>query len=66
MIEESAVFLLSFAAGGFIYIAATDLIPEIRKETDVRRSILVFEFFILGVLIMWLVSLIFQHGNHTH
>ena len=30
-VEQAIVFLLPFAAGGFIYIAATDLIPEIRK-----------------------------------
>ena len=66
MVEDSTVFLLSFAAGGFIYIAATDLIPEIRKETDIRKSILVFEVFIVGVLIMWLVGLIFEHSHHVH
>jgi len=30
-IEQAVVFLLPFAAGGFIYIAATDLVPERTK-----------------------------------
>jgi len=48
-------FLLPFAAGGFIYIAATDLIPEIRKEKSLRKSLLYFSIFILGLLIMYLL-----------
>jgi zinc and cadmium transporter len=60
-VENATVFLLSFAAGGFIYIAATDLIPEIRKEIDIRKSILIFEVFILGILIMWVIKGVFHH-----
>jgi len=62
MVEDATVFLLPFAAGGFIYIAATDLIPEIRKETNIRRSVMVLEIFIIGILIMWLIKLIFHHA----
>ena len=60
-IENTVVFLLPFAAGGFIYIAATDLIPEIKKEIDIRKSMLTMGVFILGILIMWLTKITF-HG----
>jgi zinc and cadmium transporter len=60
-VENATVFLLPFAAGGFIYIAATDLIPEIRKEIDIRKSILILEVFILGILIMWILKGAFHH-----
>ena len=53
---NSAVFgdlLLPFAAGGFIYIAASDLVPELHKETDLKRSMLAFAVFIVGVILMW-------------
>jgi zinc and cadmium transporter len=63
MAEETTIFLLPFAAGGFIYIAATDLIPEVRKEIDTRISILILEVFILGILIMWLIKLMFHYTN---
>jgi zinc and cadmium transporter len=46
--------LLPFAAGGFIYIAASDLIPELHKENDTKRMILSFTFFIIGIMIMFL------------
>ena len=45
-------FLLPFAAGGFFYIAASDLIPELHKETDIKKSILYFAFFLLGIAFM--------------
>lgn len=58
MIDSSIMFLLPFAAGGFIYIAASDLIPEIRKETGIKKSLLYFAIFIIGILIMYGVKFI--------
>ena len=51
-------YLLPFAAGGFVYIAASDLMPEIRKETNIKKSIGTFFIFILGILLMYLIKLI--------
>lgn len=45
-------YLLPFAAGGFIYIAASDLMPEIRKEASLKKSTLSFGIFLIGVAIM--------------
>ena len=58
LIEKSVYILLAFAAGGFIYIAATDLIPEIKKEVNIKKSITTMFIFILGILIMWLIKII--------
>ena len=60
-IEDAAVFLIPFAAGGFIYIAATDLVPEIKKEIDIKKSMTTMVVFICGILIMWLVKILFHH-----
>lgn len=46
------VILIPFAAGGFIYIAGSDLIPELHKETSTKISTLQLIAFILGILIM--------------
>ena len=59
--ENSIEFLLPFAAGGFIYIAACDLIPEIRQEKNLAKSLLIFSIFIIGMTIMFAVKLI-NHG----
>ena len=48
-------YLIPFAAGGFIYIAGSDLIPELHKEVKVRKSLLQFIAFVLGILIMFLL-----------
>ncbi|MFA5381739.1 MAG: ZIP family metal transporter [Candidatus Micrarchaeia archaeon] len=54
-------FLLPFAAGGFIYIASSDLIPELHKQKDTKRSILVFLMFLIGIGFMYAVKLYFGH-----
>ncbi|MFH1749487.1 MAG: ZIP family metal transporter [bacterium] len=50
-------FLIPFTIGGFIYIAASDLIPELHKETDTGRSFISLLSFILGILVMLLLLL---------
>ncbi|MDP3143522.1 MAG: ZIP family metal transporter [Candidatus Omnitrophota bacterium] len=49
-------FILPLTAGGFIYIASSDLIPELHKEKDTRKSISAFLCFILGIIFMWLAK----------
>lgn len=51
-------FLLPFAAGGFIYIAASDLIPELHKEASISKSMFHFAFFMIGVLFMLAIKLL--------
>ena len=48
-------FLIPFAAGNFIYIASTDLIPELHKETVISKSILQLIWFALGISVMFLL-----------
>lgn len=54
-------FLLPFTAGGFLYVAASDLIPEIRKETNIKKSLSSFGIFVLGILLMYALKFI-GHG----
>lgn len=51
--EFASGFLLAFAAGGFLYIAASDLIPEIRKEVSIKKFFINFGIIFLGILIMY-------------
>lgn len=57
-IGESIVFLLPFAAGNFIYIASTDLIPEIRYKESLRKSSVRFFIFLAGILLMIAIKLL--------
>jgi zinc and cadmium transporter len=44
--------LMLFGAGNFIYIAASDLIPEIKAETKLRTALLNFSIFVFGLLLV--------------
>jgi zinc and cadmium transporter len=51
-IEGIAIILISFTAGGFVYIAASDLIPELHRQKDTARANRAFAAFALGVIFM--------------
>ena len=50
--------LLPFAAGNFIYIASSDLIPEIKHEENVLQAALYFATFVGGILLMLGIKLL--------
>ena len=44
--------IASIAIGGFIYIAGSDLIPELQKHPSLKSSLLQLLTFIIGIVIM--------------
>ena len=54
-IENLNSIALAFTAGMFLYIASTDLVPEMHKETDPQKSGLQLLFIILGIGLIWMV-----------
>jgi len=58
--ENILIFLIPFAAGNFIYIAGSDLIPELHKEVKISKSITQLIFLLLGVLVMVLLLFIIE------
>ena len=61
-IENIHLFLVPLTIGGFIYIAGSDLIPELHKETEVKKSFIQILFFIIGILVMLALLLLEGHG----
>ena len=55
-LEKAIMPLIAFAGGTFIYIASSDLIPEIHKETKKSKAILQFLLLLAGILIIWIVE----------
>lgn len=49
-------YLLPFAAGGFLYIASSDLIPEIRKESNINKSMGSIFVFVIGIIFMYVIK----------
>jgi len=52
---------LPFVAGGFIYIASADLIPEIHKSEKWQKIEGILALF-LGLLLMWMLRGLHSHG----
>ncbi len=49
--------MLPFAAGNLLYIAGSDLIPELHKETELRKTLGQLVCIVAGMLIMYGVKL---------
>jgi zinc and cadmium transporter len=59
MIEALSGLLIALSVGGFIYLAASELIPEMQKEKSFKKSAVQFFMFILGIFLIWLLGLVF-------
>lgn len=59
--QKMMPYVVAFAAGNFTYIATSDLIPELHKETDFARSSISFVVFIAGLLLIY-----FMGHFHAH
>jgi zinc and cadmium transporter len=55
-VEALELLLVPFAAGGFLYIAASDLLPELRREKNQTRAWISFAIFLLGVGLMYALT----------
>ena len=53
-------FPLSFAAGNFIYIAAADLVPEIKHEANAELIVVQFLSFMIGIALLLIVGFVFE------
>jgi len=57
-VENIEIPLICLAVGGFLYIAGSDLIPELHKETRIGVSLMQIISFIIGVAVMALLLLL--------
>lgn len=48
--------LIPIAAGNFVYIAGTDLIPEFKLESDPRRTSAQLVAFVLGIALLYVLA----------
>ena len=55
-----STYLLPFAAGGFIYIATSDLIPELHREENTKKATISFIILLLGIIFMVWLKVLFE------
>jgi len=53
-------FLVPFAAGNFIYIGASDLVPEVNKHREIRANLLHFGSFVAGIALLWGIRVVLE------
>lgn len=53
--ESVSAIVLPLAAGGFLYLAGSDLVPELHKITDPKKSLLQLLAMIMGIALMALL-----------
>lgn len=54
---ESTMWMLPYTAGGFIYIATVDVIPDLLQDTSVGQTIKELITIALGIGMMTLIAL---------
>jgi len=59
-LEAFSALIIPFTAGGFIYIATADLIPELKKETRLHKTVHQLIAIVLGIGIMLALKLAFE------
>jgi len=62
-IEFIVPFLLAISAASFIYIALSDLTPDLHQHTDIKYIIRQLTFIVIGILSMVLLLSIGGHGH---
>lgn len=55
-VEAFAAYLLPVAAGGFLYLSAADLVPELKNAKTTKKTLATTITFLLGILLMLLVK----------
>lgn len=68
-LEAVTMYFVPIAAGSFLYISMSDLIPELRNTIELRKSLASIGIFLLGVGMMWVFSTseffeVHDHGDH--
>ena len=55
--EQITPILIAIAAGSFLYIAGSDLVPELHKTSNLKKSVIQFIAIIIGVSLMFALTL---------
>jgi zinc and cadmium transporter len=54
-------FLVPFAAGNFLYIGASDLVPEVNKHGNMGVNLIHLSAFVASLALMWMIRMVLSH-----
>lgn len=58
-VQNLVFILMPITAGGFIYLAGTDLFPELHKEKNISSSLMQVLLLVLGIFLMLILKIYF-------
>ncbi len=61
MVENLEGYMVAFSAGAFIFLSASELIPEMHEEHDRWRALIQLAVLILGMLTIYMLGIWFPH-----
>ena len=64
-LEQWLPYFLTIACSSFIYVALSDLIPQLQKRLTARETAVQIAWLVLGIVLVTLVSGL-AHGGHSH
>ena len=54
-------FFLAFSGGGFLYLASTELMPELLKQKDLKKSIYQALILLVGIIVIFVLITVLPH-----
>lgn len=67
LFTDFSAYVLPIAAGGFIYLAGSDLIPELHREKSIRKNSIQLMMIIIGLALMLYIGQNHEHNQgHEH
>ena len=61
VVEELSGWMIAFSAGAFIFLSASELIPEMHEEKDRGKAVIQLLVLLLGMASIYALGLIFHH-----
>lgn len=66
LLTNISTYILPLAAGGFVYLAGSDLIPELHREKSVRKNTLQLIVMLMGLALMLYIGQNHEHHHEHH
>jgi zinc and cadmium transporter len=60
-----SIYILPFAAGGFIYLAACDLIPELHREKSTKKNLIQLSSILVGLALIFMINNSKAHNHNV-
>ena len=64
-LEQSLPYFLVVASSSFVYVALSDLIPQLQKRLSMKESLVQVACLVTGIVLVTVVSGL-AHGGHAH